>query len=587
MVAGLVALAMTAVAAGCATTPAPVAKIVAGRVVLARPIHPDAYEHVARAQLFQEEERWEEAIAELERAISFDHDAPELHAQIAELELELGREDRAAKAAEESLGIAETPTGLIALAHVRQRRHDAPGAVSALRRATEITSFADEGDLAASAYLELADAQIEALDLEGARATLRELADQVPAQAVARIRVASVAGSLGAMKEVEDRLHEALAIEPNHIEALLTLAWLATASGKLDDAHARFSEALERAEGALDVATAFARFLVLAGKPAEAAQLADDLAPNGDDETLFDRIELCRAAHRLERALTLAQERRLRSEISIEMAARLDLVIADLLDEKSPNEAVAVLLRIPRTAPAFTSARLRASELRREAGQYADARRLLGEIETDPPSESLRDDIVVAQATLDEKMNAPTAAGARLATAIGKRPKSARLRLAYAGLLERQGQVPEALAQAEALLADEPGNAEALNFWGFLAVEHQVQLPRATRRIQAALSFDPGSGAILDSLGWAHLQAGNVSEATPFLEQAQRLEPEDPEILAHLALLLERQGQRERALVHVKKALGRAPSATLKQRLEGQLLRLEGEAKATKGEKTK
>ncbi|HEY0713092.1 MAG TPA: hypothetical protein VGF45_10490, partial [Polyangia bacterium] len=85
------ALMFAAIAAGCATTPPPVSKIVGGRVVQTRASQPDAYERVARAQLFEEEERWEEALGELERALELDHDAPEIHARIAELELELGR----------------------------------------------------------------------------------------------------------------------------------------------------------------------------------------------------------------------------------------------------------------------------------------------------------------------------------------------------------------------------------------------------------------------------------------------------------------------------------------------------------------
>ncbi|HEY0707547.1 MAG TPA: tetratricopeptide repeat protein, partial [Polyangia bacterium] len=152
------ALGLAAITAGCATTPPPVTKIVGGRVVQTRAIHPDAYERVARAQLFEEEERWEEALGELERALEIDHEAPEIHARIAELELSLGRVDRAARAAAKSLSLGETTLGLIAQAHVRQKARDPGGAIAALRRATDLTSFAEEGDLAQFAYLELADA---------------------------------------------------------------------------------------------------------------------------------------------------------------------------------------------------------------------------------------------------------------------------------------------------------------------------------------------------------------------------------------------------------------------------------------------
>jgi Tfp pilus assembly protein PilF len=579
----LALLATAALCASCATTPPPVSKIVAGKVVLTRAIHPDAYEHVARAQLFQQEERWEQAIDELERALGYDRDSPEIHAQIAELRLELGQDEAAAKAVEASLALGETVVGLVAQAHVRQRRHDPAAAVVSLRRATEVANFAEAADVASNAHLELADAQLETLDIGGARQTLQNLADDDPNSTVARMRLASVAWSLGAMTDVERRLREALAIEPNQVEALLTLAWLATANGRLDDAEARFRDALERAEGALDVATAFARFLVLAGRGEEAGQLADDLGSAGDDETLVERIELFRAAHRSERALALARERRARPEISEDLAARLDMLTADLLAEKSPTEAIALLLRVPKSAPAFSSARLRAAELLQKSAQPTEARRLLNEIEVDPPTDGLRDEIAVAQSLLDEKINLPKEALGRLAIAVAKRPHSARLRLARAALFERQGRVQDALAEAEILLRDDPGNAEALNFWGFLAADHQIELPRAQLRIEAALAFDPGSGAILDSLGWAHLQAGALDRAALYLEQAGHLEPEDPEILSHLALLSERKGQAAAALAYVHKALGRTPEPALRGRLESQERRLQQGSAGGKG----
>jgi Tfp pilus assembly protein PilF len=574
----------------CATAAPPVSKIVGGKVVLARPIHPDAYEHVARADLYEEQERYEEAIAELERALELDRDAPELWAHIAELELELERNDRAKKAAAKSLELGETTAGLLATAHVRKHARDMRGAIEALRRSAALTSFAEAGDLLTEVYLELADTQIESLDLPGARTTLEELAREAPASTVARLRLSNVTWSLGAMAEVERNLHATLTIEPNHIEAIVTLAWLATATGRPDEAEARFSDALERSENALDVATAFARFLMVAGKPAAAADLCDDLAPGSDDETLLDRMELCRAAHRYDRALALAQDRRARGELGPEMGARLDLACADMLaDKKQPAAALGALERVPRGTPAYSAARLRAAELLREGGRLAEARRTLTELGAagsaapdapDALTDAVRDEITTALAALDEKAGDGKAALARLAAAVVARPKSPRLRLAYASLLERAGRVPEALAQAEAIITEDPGSAEALNFWGFIAAEHGHDLGKATRRIEAALAFDPGSGAILDSLGWAQLRAGKLAEATLFLEQAARLEPEDPEILAHLAALAERKGERERALSIARKALGREPEAGLRSKLEAQLARLQAKPEA-------
>ncbi len=57
-------------------------KIVNGQVIVTRAVSPEAYEHVARAYLYEEEERWQEAAAELQRALPFDAEAAEVRAEL-------------------------------------------------------------------------------------------------------------------------------------------------------------------------------------------------------------------------------------------------------------------------------------------------------------------------------------------------------------------------------------------------------------------------------------------------------------------------------------------------------------------------
>jgi Tfp pilus assembly protein PilF len=575
-------------AAGCATQRPPVAKLVGGRVILTRSVDPNAYEHVARALLYEEEERYEDAILELRRALNFDRDAPEVHARIAEIYLKLDKVDDAARAVKESLELGESVDGLVADAHVRERRGDHAGAVASLRKAAAATRLgqqpADGGDAdsAVSAYLELADAQLAGLDVDGARTTLRTLADGLPGSTLARLRLCAVAWALGAPGECERRLREALAVEPNHIECLLTLAWLYTAEGRTDEARARFSEALERSEGALDVAAAYARFLMAAGKAKEATELADDLGtPSADDdEALLGRIEVERAAHRSDQALALARTRRSGDATTEDAKARLDIISAEILADRDPAQAVQALLRVPRTAASFAESRLRAAEILRDQNKPADAAKALAEAEAASPSEAMTEEITIGQAMLDERRGNVAGALARLDQALQKRGSSRRLRMARAMMLERNGRWQEALAAAERVIADDPSSSEALNFWGFVAADQNHELGRARQRIRAALSFDPGSGAILDSLGWVHVRMNDLQAASQYLEQAVRLEPEDPEILSHVAELYRRKGLRDHARERLRKALGAPGSAkpdpSLRKKLEQQLRNLDG-----------
>jgi tetratricopeptide (TPR) repeat protein len=566
--------------AGCATGAPPITKLVGGREIVTRSVDPNAYEHAGRALVYEEEHRYEDAIAEIKRALIFDREAPELHARLAELSLHLGRLDDAASSVKDSLSLGESVPGLVADAHVRQRRGDLGGAVTSLRRATEVASLSDDPEQAAVAYLELADAQLVALEVEAARESLRALADGLPASVAARVRLAGVAWALGDRREVETRLREALALEPNQLDALLLLAWMYAAEGRGKDAEARFREALERSEGAPEVGAALARYLVSAGATEPASQLVDDLiTPTTDDTSLFANIDLARAAHLPARALALARQRREAPDLGDELRGRLDIVVAEILEGQGKHtDAVDTLLAIPKAAPSFGEARVRASSILRDTGRVDQALRALDAAlegtSANAKSEPLTAEVSIALALCEEKSGAGDKALRRLDDTLTRQPGTAKVVLAKAALLERQGRWREALDVVEKLIAAEPGSAEALNFWGFVAADNGHELQRARQRLRAAVALDPGSGAILDSLGWVHLRAGELALASIFIEEAGRLEPEDPEILGHLAELYHRRGERDRAVKTLRKALGGKAEDSIRRKLEEQLRRL-------------
>jgi len=148
---------------------------VGGRQISTRSVDPTAYEHVSRALLYEEQERWQDAADELQRAILFDDDAPELHAHLAELFLRLGRDKDAADQVRTSLKLGPSASGRLAEAHVRRAQGDVAGQVAALRQAKGDVEFEAGDDNAEAVYLELAEAQLHTLDLPGAQRTLEEL----------------------------------------------------------------------------------------------------------------------------------------------------------------------------------------------------------------------------------------------------------------------------------------------------------------------------------------------------------------------------------------------------------------------------
>src|ERR1017187_181280 len=231
----------------CATQPPPITKLVGGRQITSRSVDPTAYEHVSRALIYEEQERWQDAVAEIQHAILFDEDAPELHAHLAELFLRLGRDKDAESEVRASLKLGPSASGLLADAHVRLVQGDAAGQVAALRRATNEVEFAAGDDDAEAVYLELAEAELHTLDLPSAQNTLEVLTQAEPASASGHMRLTAVYWALGAMTKAEAALHAVLTEEPNQIEALAALAWMYAASGKNDEA--RLAEPSRGADG--------------------------------------------------------------------------------------------------------------------------------------------------------------------------------------------------------------------------------------------------------------------------------------------------------------------------------------------------
>ena len=566
---------------GCATAP-PVTKLVNGRQITTRSIDPQAYEHVSRALLYEDQDRFEDAAAEIERAIVLDSESPELHAHLAELMLRMGRIHDAAAQVRDSFKIAVTAPGLLADAHVRGVKGDAAGMVTALRKARDEVSFDADDDDAETVYLELADAELRNLDVPAARSTLEVLTSAEPESGTGHMRLTAIYWAQGEMRKAEAQLRRALEQEPNQIDALAALAWIYVATGQEEKAHQAFQEALDRSESSPEIGAAYARFMVGIGEAKAAGQLADDLAvPDSslDAETIGARVGIERSARRFDRALALLDRARALG-IPDNEKSRLSLTRAAILKEQGKTqEAIDTLLALPRSSPLYFEARLRAADLLRDAGKLAEAARTVEAATTEATGD--RDTIelesALSLAIIDERRGDPAAGIARLTKLLERRPDEGRAVMIRAALEERRGNWQRALETVEAYLATHLGSVEALNFWGFVAVDHDHALELANKRLQVANALEPGSGGLIDSLGWGRFHSKDLTGAAMFLGQAVRLEPTDPEIQWHLGEVCARRNETARAESLYRRALvslANRPDARLRKRIEASLARL-------------
>ena len=506
----LIVAAVVGLGSGCATAPQPITKIVNGRLVVTRAVSPEAYEHVTRAYLYEEEERWQEAADELQRVLPFDPDAAEVRAQLAELFIRLGRPDDAADEISRSLAIAPTVVGYLAQAHLAEARSEKSNQrtgdpVPSLVQATRLALADADAEEIETTHLELADVQIGALDLSAALETVRRLVHAAPETQRGRVQLAALAWSMDARDEANAALTSALDDEPADGEARVLLAELQVAGGHDKQAKATFVEAIDRADAPLEIASAYGGWLVLRGEVADAQELADRLTADVPDvDALEQAAALERTVKRPERALALAERARKMGA----SAGRVAIMTGAALSAKDdPAGAIKSFRSVAKSDSLYFEANLRLAELLRDKGKLEEAGRALDAAASGGAEGVHKVELALARSQLEEKRGDAARAARVLEDALTESssagPLGTRLTLERAAVDDRRGDWRRALTRAEEILTREPRNVEALNFAGFLAADHAHELPRAVKRLQAAVALSPGSGGILDSLGCA------------------------------------------------------------------------------------
>jgi len=120
---------------------------------------------------------------------------------------------------------------------------------------------------------------------------------------------------------------------------------------------------------------------------------------------------------------------------------------------------------------------------------------------------------------------------------------------------ERQKKYGPAEEQFRKVLAVNPDDAEALNYYGYMLAEEGVRLGQASDLVKRALAIDSGNSAYLDSLGWVYFKQNRLMDARDFLLKAIARSPNDPTILGHLGDVYQGLGQTDLALATWEKSL--------------------------------
>jgi tetratricopeptide (TPR) repeat protein len=122
-------------------------------------------------------------------------------------------------------------------------------------------------------------------------------------------------------------------------------------------------------------------------------------------------------------------------------------------------------------------------------------------------------------------------------------------------IYERQKKYDLAEEAFHKVLADDPKNAMALNYLGYMLADRDTRVEEALGYIRRAVALDPQNGAYLDSLGWAYYKLGKYDLAEENLRRASERINTDPTVHQHLGELYQKMGRLKLAASNYERSL--------------------------------
>ena len=89
----------------------------------------------------------------------------------------------------------------------------------------------------------------------------------------------------------------------------------------------------------------------------------------------------------------------------------------------------------------------------------------------------------------------------------------------------------------EKSLEKDPENVTSLNGLGYVLACQDKDLTKALSLCKKAVKVSPDSYACYDSLGWVYYKLGLMEDALHYLEEAEKLAPENREIAKHIRIV--------------------------------------------------
>ncbi|WP_104903975.1 tetratricopeptide repeat protein [Pseudomonas sp. LH1G9] len=236
------------------------------------------------------------------------------------------------------------------------------------------------------------------------------------------------------------------------------------------------------------------------------------------------------------------------------------------------NAPQAALLEYAKVGPGndYLPAQLRQADILMSNGRTDEAEKRLVAAREAEPDYAIQ--LYLIQAETLSANNQAERAWKVLQQALLQYPDDLNLLYTRAMQAEKRNDLAQMEKDLRLIIKRDPDNAMALNALGYTLSDRTTRYAEAKVLIEQAHKLNPEDPAVLDSLGWVNYRLGNLDEAERLLRQALERFP-DQEVAAHLGEVLWANGKQREARQIWEKFLKEQPESPI---LRGTIKRLTG-----------
>ncbi|MDB4470662.1 tetratricopeptide repeat protein [Deltaproteobacteria bacterium] len=538
---------------GCAVQPpteVPEAELKAYRSDLADPAAKALYAYV-EFRLLTADNRWDEAIEALRRAVAFDPETEYLRMSLAKALLHKDLADESIEILRQILQQSpDNVEGYELLGDLLSYQGNNEEAVEHFRQALKIEPENEMLQMRLAMVLGRLGRNEAAISL------LETLVDAQPDAKLAHLSLARFYRENKQPEKAKAAYRTLLERHPDQQQALLEYGTLLEEEQLFAEAFALYRQGIEQNPRAASVRQQLAFLYLRQNRKTEA--LEQLLAVRNLVPTNVQVIRRIGLLHLDMEAWGGAEEdfRQLLQYGENDGRNRYYLGLA-LLGQQKYEEAIEIMAPIEESSPVFTEAVIQLAYLYRQSGQVDQAINALNKVLA---ADIHQPEIYYYLTSFYDDIDSLEQAEQILENGLSHFPENVELLYQSAVLNEKKGDRQKALELMEEVLSLDAEHADALNFIAYDHAEKGIELESALSRAQRALSTKK-SGYIIDTLGWIYFKMGRYDESRAQLEEATSLLPKDPIILEHLGDLYRALMLWEQAADAYRKALELDPLA--------------------------